>query len=80
MRETILGLVQPLVGDPGAVQLREDDSSGQAKFVLSLGREDMGRVIGREGRVIKAIRLLLEMAASARRVPEVRLEVEERPS
>ena len=80
MRELILALISPLLHKPEAMELKEVESAAGPKFVLIVDREDIGRLIGREGKVVKAIRTLLEASASAKQVEDVRLDVEERPS
>jgi predicted RNA-binding protein YlqC (UPF0109 family) len=80
MREVILALVGPLVRHPEALELSEVPGRAEPKFLLALDREDIGRVIGRDGRTIKAIRALLGAAAAAQRVEEPRLDVEEKKS
>lgn len=80
MKEAVIALVTPLLKKPEAMVLRDEGSEDLPKFVLEVDPSDIGRVIGREGRVIKAIRSMLAVAASAARVEEPRLDVNERPA
>ena len=68
-REDIANLVEalvvPLVDDPDAVEITSTDTEEGALLVeISVADEDAGKVIGRQGRVIKAIRTLCRAAGS----------------
>ena len=68
-REDIANLVEslvvPLVDDPDAVEITSTDTEDGATLVeISVADEDTGKVIGRQGRVIKAIRTLCRTAGS----------------
>ena len=68
-REDIANLVEtlvvPLVDDPDAVEITSTDTEDGATLVeISVADEDTGKVIGRQGRVIKAIRTLCRAAGS----------------
>lgn len=68
-REDIADLVEtlvvPLVDDPDAVEITSTDTEEGALLVeISVADEDAGKVIGRQGRVIKAIRTLCRAAGS----------------
>lgn len=68
-REDIANLVEtlvvPLVDDPVAVEITSTDTEEGALLVeISVADEDAGKVIGRQGRVIKAIRTLCRAAGS----------------
>ena len=58
-------LVVPLVDDPDAVEITSTDTEEGALLVeISVADEDAGKVIGRQGRVMKAIRTLCRAAGS----------------
>lgn len=66
-------LVSALVEDEEAVQVDVDDSKRTLQLEVRVGPDDMGRVIGRRGRVANAIRTLTR-AAAARDGVEVDIE------
>lgn len=66
-------LVAALVEDEDAVQVDVDDSKRTLQLEVRVGPDDMGRVIGRRGRVANAIRTLTR-AAAARDGVEVDIE------
>lgn len=66
-------LVSALVEDEDAVQVDVDDSKRTLQLEVRVGPDDMGRVIGRRGRVANAIRTLTR-AAAARDGVEVDIE------
>lgn len=63
MRELVEYIARSLADDPSQVRVKEFRRGGQVILNLSVAREDMGRIIGRNGRVAGAIRTLLRVAA-----------------
>ena len=60
MKEAVEKIVKSLVGNPDAVEISENSDGGKTvKFGVRLAPDDYGRLIGREGRTIKAIRSIL---------------------
>jgi predicted RNA-binding protein YlqC (UPF0109 family) len=57
-------LVESLVDVPGDVAIERDDSSGKIAYEISVNPDDVGKVIGRQGRIIKAIRVVMRAAGS----------------
>ena len=64
MKELIEYIARSLVDDPNAVQVRQDQVSDKLRLELRVSKEDMGRVIGKAGRVANAMRVLLRVAAA----------------
>lgn len=64
MKELIEYIARSLVDDPTQVQVRQDRSGGKIRLELRVAKEDMGRVIGKSGRVANAMRILLRVAAA----------------
>jgi len=63
MKEAIETIVKALVGDADAVEITENSDGGKTvKFGVRVAPDDFGRLIGREGRTIKAIRSILYFA------------------
>ena len=64
MRDLVEFLVRALVADPEAVRVEEIDSNGDTVYEVHVADDDLGRVIGREGRVANAIRTIAKAAAT----------------
>lgn len=63
MKELVTYMVNALVDDNQGVKLSVSEDGGVVRFRLSVAASDRGKVIGREGRTIKAMRSLLQAAA-----------------
>jgi uncharacterized protein len=57
-------LVTSLVDDPDAVSVTVTESDESVTFEIALNPDDVGKVIGRQGRIIKAIRTLARAAGT----------------
>jgi uncharacterized protein len=64
MRELVEFLVRALVSDPESVSVEELDENGDTVLEVRVAEGDLGRVIGREGRVANAIRTIAKAAAT----------------
>jgi uncharacterized protein len=64
MRYFLEFILQRLVAHPDDVDLRQIDGENSVTFQVSVNPEDIGKVIGKNGRTITAIRGLLTAAAS----------------
>ena len=63
MKDFIEYIAKSLVDHPDEVEVRESGSGGRVRLELKVNAEDMGRVIGKSGRVANSIRTLLRVAA-----------------
>ena len=65
MKDLLLAIVSGLVEDKDAVQIDVDEPNAEGVIVyhLHVAREDMGRVIGKQGRIAKAIRTVMRAGA-----------------
>lgn len=77
MKELLLAIVEGLVEDKSAITITEDqpNEEGVVVYHLHVGQGDMGRVIGKQGRIAKAIRTVMR-AGAARNNTKVLLEIE----
>ncbi|TDA64644.1 MAG: KH domain-containing protein [Chloroflexi bacterium] len=64
MKELIEYIARSLVEDPTQVVVAQERLGGKVRLELSVAKEDMGRVIGKSGRVANAMRILLRVAAA----------------
>ena len=74
MKEFLEYIARALVDKPDAVWVEVDEEDGETVLTLGVDQEDMGRVIGRDGRIANAIRSLLRVMA-ARDGRHVELEI-----
>ena len=59
MKELLTYIAQSLVDHPEQVEVNEYQSQGETTLELRVASEDMGKVIGRQGRIAKWIRVLM---------------------
>jgi predicted RNA-binding protein YlqC (UPF0109 family) len=57
-------ITRSIASEPDAVVLEADDSGRTVRFRVNVAQRDMGRMIGRRGRVAQAIRTLVRVAGS----------------
>ncbi|HMJ24422.1 MAG TPA: KH domain-containing protein [Pyrinomonadaceae bacterium] len=62
MRETIEMVVKALVDEADAVDVREIDREGTTRIEVRVAQSDMGKVIGKQGRTVRALRSLVYAA------------------
>jgi len=74
MKELVEHIARALVDHPDDVRVDMINQGGQTIIELRVHEEDMGRVIGKDGKVANALRMLLRMMA-AREGQRVQLEI-----
>jgi hypothetical protein len=65
MKKLISFLVTSIVDNPDKVDINEshNETSDFTTYILSVAQEDMGRIIGKKGKIIRALRNLVHVAA-----------------
>jgi uncharacterized protein len=64
MKELLSAVVRPLVSDPDAVVINQVDQGHTIVLELKVAPEDMGKVIGKQGRRAQAIRAIVKARAT----------------
>ena len=64
MKELVEVLAKSLVDSPEQVTVTETEQDNEILLVLKVASDDMGKVIGKQGRIAKAIRAMVKAAAS----------------
>ena len=64
MKELVQYLARSLVNNPDAVEVKETQGETASILELKVAKEDLGRIIGKQGRTAKSIRTILNAAAS----------------
>ncbi len=75
MEELLVSIAQGLVDEPSAVTVTTDpvNDEGITVFHLHVAADDMGRVIGKQGRIAKAIRTVMRATANRK---DMKIQVE----
>lgn len=63
MKDTLAYLITSIVDNPDAVKIDESNEDGVINFVVTVAKDDMGKVIGKEGKVIRSIRNVMKIKA-----------------
>ncbi len=63
MKDLILYLAKSLVDNPDSVQVTETENDSSIVYELTVDPDDMGRVIGKHGKIAKAIRAIVKSAS-----------------
>lgn len=64
MKDLLEFIAKSMVSDPDAVVVKETVNDNTVTLELHVGENDMGKVIGKQGRIAKAIRTVVKAAAS----------------
>lgn len=64
LRDLVMFIAKSIVDNPDKVEVNEVEGERAVVFELRVAPEDMGKVIGKKGRVIHAIRALVQAAAA----------------
>ena len=77
MKDLLLAIVSGLVEDKDAVQIDVDEPKEEGVIVyhLHVSKDDMGRVIGKQGRIAKAIRTVMR-AGAGRKNQKIMVEID----
>ena len=74
MKELLTYIVENLVDHPNEVSVTERESGSETVFEVRVADGDMGKVIGRQGRIVKQIRILMK-AVAQRKGKKVSVEI-----
>ena len=74
MEEFLKTIILNLVDNKEAVEIKRVDSEQSITFEVKVAEEDMGRVIGRQGRTAKSIRTVMKSVAAKEGHPKVSIE------
>jgi len=74
MKELLTYIIQNLVDNPEQVSVTERKADGEIIFEVRVAEGDMGKVIGRQGRIVKQVRILMR-AVAQRKGKKVSVEI-----
>ena len=77
MKELIEYIAKAIVDNPDEVHVREEEQGDTVIYYLEVAEADMGKVIGKQGRIANALRALLKVAAARRGLRRASLEIGE---
>lgn len=78
MKDTLQFIVASIVQNPLEVKISEEDVNGIATYTISVSKDDMGKVIGKGGKVIRSIRNVLKIKAIKENI-RINIQLAEQP-
>jgi predicted RNA-binding protein YlqC (UPF0109 family) len=63
MKDILLNIVTAIVDNAKAVEIKEEEIEGVDNFIITVAPEDMGKIIGKGGKVIRAVRTVMKIPA-----------------
>lgn len=63
MKDILIEIIKSIVDKPEAVQVEENESNGLTTLMITVDKDDMGKAIGKGGKIIKAIRNIMRIKA-----------------
>lgn len=75
MKELVTFIAKSLVNNPDDIELFEEINDSEVKLVLKVNPEDMGKIIGKQGKIANSIRSILK-ACAVKENKKVNLEIE----
>lgn len=79
MKSALSYIINSIVDSPDKVSITEENEGDFVTFKLTVDKEDMGKVIGKNGKIIRAIRNVLKIPAM-RQNKKINIVLEENPS
>ena len=63
MKDTLEFIIKQIVDNKDAVEITEEEIDGVTNLTVSVAKEDMGKIIGKEGKVIRSVRNVMKIKA-----------------
>jgi predicted RNA-binding protein YlqC (UPF0109 family) len=63
MQDTLKFIIQSIVDKPEAVEIEELEEEGVTQFTITADSSDYGKIIGKEGKIIRSIRNIMKIPA-----------------
>lgn len=66
MKDILFYIIKNIVEDPKNINIEEEKSEGLINFIIKVPKEEIGKVIGKEGKIIRAIRNVVKIPGAKR--------------
>ncbi len=68
MKDTLLYIVSHLVEDTEKIDIKEEIVDDTTNFTISVAKEEVGKIIGKEGKIIRALRNVMKIPAMKKNI------------
>lgn len=79
MKKALEYIVSQIVDDPKKVKIDEQEDQGMINFTITVAPSDMGKIIGKNGKIIRAIRNVIKIPA-IKQNNKINISLSENPS
>lgn len=79
MKKALEYIISQIVDEPEKVEISETENNGMVNFTIKVAPNDMGKVIGKNGKVIRAVRNVTKISA-IKQNKKINIELIENPS
>ncbi len=69
-------IIKNLVDNPDMVSVKQLDDEDMITLIVMVSNEDMGKVIGKNGKIVNAIRTLVKASSYKNNLPKVNIEID----
>lgn len=76
LKELTEFLVKNLVLEPEMVSVKQLDDEDMITIIVMVSKDDMGRVIGKNGKIVSAIRTIVKASSYKNNLPKVNIEID----
>ncbi len=63
MKDALLHIISAIVDNPKDVKVDKEEQEGITELIVTVHKDDMGKIIGKEGKVIRALRNVMKIPA-----------------
>ena len=75
LKEVLCDIARAIVDEPDMVSVKEEENGDTVTLTLNVAPDDMGRIIGKQGRIAKAIRTVMR-AAAVRKDEKIQVDID----
>ena len=76
LKEVLQTIIEALVDDKSQIEINESEKDGETLFEVKVAKEDMGRVIGKGGKIANAVRTLVQASSYIQENKKIKINID----